>query len=84
MTKMSVRTVKAVVMEIISKAETFEELLTLLGELEETLKNFCVFFETGEEFGEGYKENGWYVSILNLNTNKEIIFEVTEEIENLE
>lgn len=80
----SIAKVRKAVQTILDNATDFDELLDVLDELDFKLDNFVVMLLMGDDMGEGFDDDKWYIHIYNINTDKQVNFDVTDLIESLD
>ena len=80
----SIAKVRKAVNEILKNATDFGRLLDEIRELEDRSGHFIVMLMSGDDIGEGYDDERWYIWIENIRTEKEIIFDVNDIINSLD
>lgn len=84
MNTITIMTIKKAILKMLSTIKTFEEYLFMLRVFDEEFKDFCIF--DGDAYDFGYPETNdieWFVCVFNLKTEKEVIFNITEQINRL-
>ena len=81
----SIRKVKTVVNEILKNATDFDTLLDDLDALDSKVNyDFAILLMTGDDMGEGFDDEHWYIHIYNVLTDKQMNFDVTDIINKLD
>lgn len=80
----SIAKVRKAVQTILDNTTDFDKLLDDLTELDDRADHFVVLLMTGDDMGEGFDDDSWYIHIYNVRTDKEVNFDVTDLIDSLD
>lgn len=84
MNTINIMTIKKAFLKMLSTIKTFEEFLFMSRVFEDEFKGFSIIIGDAYDFGMPETDDvEWYVCIFNIKTEKEITFNITEQINRL-